>query len=137
MESSKPEGPSLRVLLLAESPYFGGITSHLVTLAEGLGQQEGIVPVLACLSGRRPDRTLFERAAAHRVEIIEVPVHGRFDTGVMDRLRLLAERRRIDLVHTHNYRATLLAAAALRQPLLPLGLLGHADWRRAGGGRRY
>ncbi len=111
------------MLLLAESPYFGGITSHLVTLAEGLGQQEGIVPVLACLSGRRPDRTLFERAAAHRVEIIEVPVHGRFDTGVMDRLRLLAERRRIDLVHTHNYRATLLAAAALRR--LPLVVTCH------------
>ena len=123
MDSSKPEGPPLRVLLLAESPYFGGITSHLVTLAEALRQQEGVVPVLACLAGRRPDRTLFERAEARGLEIFEVPMRGRFDIGAMNRLRALADGQRIDLVHTHNYRATLLAAAALRR--LPMVVTCH------------
>ncbi len=127
MNSSKSNPPSLRVLLLAESPYFGGITSHLVALAEGMRQQEGITPVLASLSGRGADRTLFELAAARGIEVVEVPMRGRLDVGVMNRLRALADGQRIDLVHTHNYRATLLAAAALRR--LPLvatchGLVG-------------
>ena len=123
MDSSKPYGASLRVLLLAESPYFGGITSHLIALAEGLRRQERIIPVLACLSGRTADRTLFERAAARGIEVLEVSMHGRFDVGVVNRLRALAGSQRVDLVHTHNYRATLLAAAALRH--LPLVVTCH------------
>jgi glycosyltransferase involved in cell wall biosynthesis len=37
----------------------------------------------------------------------------RFDLGVVKSLRTLARDERIDLVHTHNYRSTLLAALAL------------------------
>ena len=123
MESSQPKDASLRVLLLAESPYFGGITSHLITLVEGLRVQKGIVPVLACLSGRTSDRTLFESAAARGIDVLEVPMRGRFDAGVINRLRTLADSQRVSLVHTHNYRATLLAAAALRR--LPLVVTCH------------
>ncbi len=123
MEPSTPYGTALRVLLLAESPYFGGISSHLITLAEALQRQEGIAPVLACLSGRGSDRSLFELAAVRGMEVIEVPMRGRFDAGVLNRLRALAADRCIDLVHTHNYRATLLATAALRH--LPLVVTCH------------
>jgi glycosyltransferase involved in cell wall biosynthesis len=123
MDSSKPYGPSLRVLLLGESPYFGGITSHLVALAEGLREQGGITPVLACLSGRGPDRTLFDLAAARNMDVLEVSMRGRFDVSVMNRLCALAKDQSIGLVHTHNYRATLLAAAALRH--LPLVVSCH------------
>ncbi len=123
MEVSKPCTAALRVLLLAESPYFGGITSHLLALVEELRRQEGITPVLACLSGRGPDRTLFDLAAARGIEVINVTMRGRFDVGVMNCLRMLAHSQRIDVVHTHNYRATLLAAAALRR--LPLVVTCH------------
>ena len=127
MEDHRPHAHAHRVLLLAESPYFGGITSHLVALSAGLRAGAAVDPLLATLPGRNPDRTLFDRAAACGMDVIEVPMRGRFDPRVVSRLRGLAREQRIDLVHTHNYRATLLAAAAL--PHLPLvvtchGLLG-------------
>jgi len=53
-----------RVLLLAESPYFGGITTHLLALHAALEARWPGVSVLASLSGRREDRSLFEQAAA-------------------------------------------------------------------------
>ena len=127
MEEHRPDVPAHRVLLLAESPYFGGITSHLVTLAAGLRAGGSVSPLLATLPGRSADRTLFDRAACCGMDVIEVPMRGRFDPVVVRRLRGIARELRTDFVHTHNYRATLLAAAAL--PHLPLvvtchGLLG-------------
>ncbi len=122
MEDHRPHAHAHRVLLLAESPYFGGITSHLIALAEELRRQ-AVTPVLACLSGRGTDRTLFDLAAAHGIDAVELPMNGRFDIGVIDRLLALANDQRIDLVHTHNYRATVLAAAALRR--LPLVVTCH------------
>jgi glycosyltransferase involved in cell wall biosynthesis len=57
------------------------------------------------------------------MDVLEVSMRGRFDVSVMNRLRALAKDQSIGLVHTHNYRATLLAAAALRH--LPLVVTCH------------
>ncbi|HNY85214.1 MAG TPA: glycosyltransferase family 4 protein [Candidatus Hydrogenedentes bacterium] len=112
-----------RVLLLAESPYFGGITTHLLALHAALEARWPGVSVLASLSGRREDRSLFEQAAARGLEALEIPMSGPWDPRVLPRLRALTRTRRVSVVHTHNYRASLLAATAL--PHLPLVVTCH------------
>ncbi|MBW7865277.1 MAG: glycosyltransferase family 4 protein [Candidatus Hydrogenedens sp.] len=132
--SASPRGVP-RVLLLAESPYFGGITAHLLALCAALAETGGAVPLLACLSGRREDRALFELAAARGIHAAEVPMSGPVDFQVIGRLRALARDLSADLVHTHNYRATLLAAAALRR--LPRVISCHGIVRDGARVRRW
>ena len=45
-----------RVLLLAESPYFGGITSHLVSIVDAFAGDAEFEPVVATRPGSRGDR---------------------------------------------------------------------------------
>ncbi|NLV39996.1 MAG: glycosyltransferase family 4 protein [Candidatus Hydrogenedentes bacterium] len=120
--AAPPDAPP-RVLLLAESPYFGGITAHLLTLHAALEARWPGVSVLASLSGRREDRALCDQAAARGLEAVEIPMSGPWDIRVLPRLRALARARGVAVVHTHNYRASLLAAAAL--PGLPLVVTCH------------
>ncbi len=100
-----------RVLLLAESPYVGGINSHVITLARALRENGLAEPVLAVLSGKGPDRALFEMAERAGFSLAEIPVRGGWDFHAPALLRRFANDRGVALAHTHNYRATLLAAA--------------------------
>ncbi len=136
-ETNRPAGPRAvpRVLLLAESPYFGGITAHLLALCAALSESGAARPLLACLSGRREDRTLFDLAAARGIRAVELPMSGPLDVQVLRRLRALAREEAVDLVHTHNYRATLLAAAALRR--LPRVISCHGIVRDGARVRRW
>ncbi len=109
----------MRLLVLAESPYFGGITSHLLALLEGFrAHPQGIELVLATLPGRGTDTTLLDVARARGHEIRLLPMACPYDARVLLRLRRLVREERVTLVHTHNYRATLIAALAL--PGIPL-----------------
>ena len=122
-DTARPPDAPPRVLLLAESPYFGGITAHLLTLHAALEARWPGVSMLASLPGRREDRALFDQAAARGLEAVEIPMSGPWDLRVLPRLRALARARGAAIVHTHNYRASLLAAAAL--PGLPLVVSCH------------
>jgi glycosyltransferase involved in cell wall biosynthesis len=101
-----------RVLQLAESPYMGGITSHVAAIAQSLEHSTDFDCVVATLPGRRPDRTLVDLCARRGVAVHTFPMAFRFDARVIGALRRFLAERRIDLIHTHNYRATLLAALA-------------------------
>ena len=100
------------VLLLAESPYLGGITSHLLSILDGRGSTTNTDFTLATLPGRREDVSLLEGAASRGVEIVTLPMSGTFDFRVLGAIRRLVQERAIDLIHTHNYRATVIAHAA-------------------------
>ncbi len=103
-------GGPVRVLVLADSPYAGGITSHILTLAEASRGAPGVDVLLATLPGRRDDRTLIERCAAEGIPLWEVPMRGRLDAGVWRRIRAFVRSEQIDVIHTHNYRASLICA---------------------------
>lgn len=103
-------GGPVRVLVLADSPYAGGITSHILTLAEASRGAPDLDVRLATLPGRRDDRTLIERCEAGATPLWEIPMRGRLDAGVWGRLRAFVRSEQIDVIHTHNYRASLICA---------------------------
>lgn len=100
----------IRVLHLAESPYFGGIAAHIRSVVRAFRDRPGVTVSVATLPGRRDDRWLFD--ALGETNVHEVPMAGRFDFAAAGRLRDYVAHERFDVVHTHNYRSTLLAAHA-------------------------
>ncbi|HOE67936.1 MAG TPA: glycosyltransferase [Candidatus Hydrogenedentes bacterium] len=109
-----------RILLLAESPYFGGIASHILSIPQAFAGDARYAFVVATLPGRRRDEQfLFDRGHALDIAVHGLAMDGTFDRRVFGELRRLVREQRIDLVHTHNYRATLIAARArLDVPLI-------------------
>jgi len=93
----------IRVLQLSESPYFGGINSHIRAILLGFQGQTAIEMRVAALPGKRDDRWLHDAMPEKRVSEIAASAAA---------LRDHVEGNRIDIVHTHNYRATLLCASA-------------------------
>ncbi|MCC6155288.1 MAG: glycosyltransferase, partial [Candidatus Hydrogenedentes bacterium] len=107
----------IRVLHLAESPYFGGINAHIRNVFESFRESDSVVVRVGSLPGTRGDRWLFDVLGDSRVH--EIPMRSRFDRGATARLREYITAERIDLVHTHNYRTTLLAThAGLSVPII-------------------
>lgn len=123
---------SARVLHLAESPYMGGITSHLVSVARAFQSRSDVEIVVAALPGRRSDSTLFDALRALDRPAHLVSMRSRFDPRAMRALRELVAAEKIDLVHTHNYRATLLCALArLPVPIVNTchGMVTEDSWK--------
>lgn len=96
-----------RVLLLAESPYTGGITSHILSICDAFAGNRRYEILLATLPGRGGDGALYEGAGARGLEAYTLPMHSRFDRAVGGQLLQFVEAHGVDLVHTHNYRATI------------------------------
>lgn len=123
---------SARVLHLAESPYMGGITSHLVSVARAFQSRGDVEIVFATLPGRRDDSTLFDALHALGRPVHLISMRSRFDPRAMRALREMVAAEKIDLVHTHNYRATLLCALArLPVPVVNTchGMITEDSWK--------
>lgn len=122
----------LKVLVLAESPYLGGITSHILSMYHALGHRPEVDVVFATLPGRRDDSALQSAFEQLDVPLHEFQMSSRFDLGVLRRLRDFVTASEIDLVHTHNYRSTLVAALA-RLPVPTIttahGLIAETSWK--------
>lgn len=58
-------------------------------------------------------------------EAFEVPMSGRFDTGVIKRLAELIQQRGIDLIHTHGYKSDILGILAARKAGIPCIVTPH------------
>ena len=112
MKNNDASGAPARVLLLAESPYFGGISSHILSIARAARFMPGFEIVVATLAGKGSDVFLVDTARATGVPVHVLPMSWTFDVRVVRSLRRFMCENQIDLVHTHNYRATIVAALA-------------------------
>jgi len=101
-----------RVLHLADSPYGGGIASHIITVAEAFRDDPEWEIRLATLSGTEGDETLMERAASIGIKVDIMKMRMTFDLSVRKRLRHYVEANEISLVHTHGYRANVIAGVS-------------------------
>ncbi len=108
------EKTAKRILLLAESPYFGGITSHILSILDAF-QAHAAHPyefLVAAFPGRRDDTTLLDGCLARGIAVHSLPMAWTYDWRVAGALRRFVHEQGIDLIHTHNYRATLVTALA-------------------------
>lgn len=99
---------SKRVLLLADNPYLGGITSYILSVLTALRDDERFELVPACFPGQSHDVTLFEKAKHLGIKVHPLPMSGTFDFTVFGTLRKYLVDQRIDLIHAQGYRATLI-----------------------------
>lgn len=106
----------IRVLMLAENPYMGGITSHILTALHAFRDDPEVELVPATLPNLRADTTLVDAAAAAGFAVHVFPMAHRFDPRVSGRLRRFVQDEGIGLVHVHGYRGTVVAALA-RMPV--------------------
>ncbi len=98
-----------RVLLFTDSDAFAGTERHMLDLALGL-RDEAFSASIACpVPG-----ALAHRAAAGDIEVFDVAKRRMPDLPAVLTLRRLLRSKQIDLIHAHNGRCTLLAAAAVR-----------------------
>lgn len=98
-----------RVLHLADSPYLGGITSHILSIAEAFRDDPDWEIVLATLPGKRDDDTMIRRAELAGFDVSTIAMSSTFDMTVRARLRNFVDVNHITAVHTHAYRANVIA----------------------------
>jgi L-malate glycosyltransferase len=128
-------GPgSVRVAICAAGEIWGGVEQFVVTLARGLTG-----------SGIEPRVILFHDAAlARRLTDTGVPVdvlrrRSKYDPRLVWQLRDVLRRHRINILHVHGYKATVLGALATRGAGVRLVKTEHgrlerpARWRDIGG----
>ena len=99
-------GRRLSVLLFTTGVVRGGVEEHMLTLLRGLSRDHfrlhlGCPPALA------------ERLAddmPRDVELLPMPLRSPRDVGGLARLASVLRERRIDIVHSHQFRASLVAS---------------------------
>lgn len=98
----------MKVALFTDSDAFAGTERHMLELADGL-VGDGLRPAVVCPS----PSPLAQRAerAGHRV--IEIQKRGALDWRAVRALRRLLRDGELDVLHAHNGRTHLLAAAAV------------------------
>ncbi len=100
---------SFRAALCIDTHAFAGTERHILDLAHGLGRA-GVEACIIC----PPSSPLAERAGKSGVEVIPGPQERIFDAQAVRRLRKMVQSERIQILHAHNGRTSMLAALATR-----------------------
>jgi glycosyltransferase involved in cell wall biosynthesis len=102
----------MTVLQLISSEGCYGAENMMLSLASALGRQ-GRHPVIALFEHRDSGHTVTAEQARRRGLPVElVACSGRWDTGVRSRIRIIANRYGVEVVHAHGYKADVYAYAA-------------------------
>jgi len=127
----------VRVLHLRSSLGMYGAEGVILALARETNRagHEAVVAVLA--DRRHPDLRLRERAAAEGLDSDAVEVGGRVDLAAVARLALLLRRRRVDLLHAHDYKTTIMGLPAAALARVPLVANLHGDTAESRAVRLY
>jgi len=100
---------SMRVILFTDADVFAGTERHMLDLARGL-RAVGAAVSLACPS----PSALEDAARAEDLPFLPIQKRGLLDRGAVHVLARLLKSGRADIVHAHNGRTALAAAAAVR-----------------------
>ncbi len=136
-----------RVLLLADVPYMGGVTSHILTIPEAFREHRGFEFVLATFPGRTADATLVEKARTQGIDVHTFPMAWPVDTRVLRAFKRFLAENQIGLIHAHGYRATIICALAAGntpvtttfhgEAVAPTGRVKVWEWGRLRAARRH
>jgi glycosyltransferase involved in cell wall biosynthesis len=111
--------PPLRIMHAAAPGLAGGLESVVLDLTTGLRLRGHLVLLAAVLDHGVTEHPVPRRAAEAGVDVERIVVPPRAYLKEYATLRRLIRSRRPDLVHTHGYRADLLAGAAARHERVP------------------
>jgi len=114
-EGSVRQGRPIRVLQLGSPAGMFGAERWIMALAKHLprDQVETVIGVIQDEeSGREPP--LCEHARAHGFETLTIDAPGKLSAGAVGGLREAISARRLDILHTHFYKPTILGALGVR-----------------------
>jgi glycosyltransferase involved in cell wall biosynthesis len=120
----------VNILAVISSAGVYGAERMVLNLLAALSTQ-ACHPVLAVLRGSctgRSDLACIARECGLHVE--EIDCNGRIDLNAVRKLRECVQRYRVDVVHSHGYKADLYSYAATRRPRIPLVATCH-NWTNA------
>ncbi len=104
-----PGAPPVRLAVCAAGEIWGGVERFIVTLTSGL-RQLGIDPLVVLFY----DGPLAAALRDQRISVATLEEFGKYDPRTVARLRGLLREHRINVLHVHGYRASVVGCLAAR-----------------------
>jgi glycosyltransferase involved in cell wall biosynthesis len=129
-----PSASSIRLAICAAGEIWGGVERCIVTV--GLGLRElGIDPLIVVFY----DGPLAAAARGEGLDVVTLDESSKHDPRTIGRLQTLLRQRRINVLHVHGYRASIVGGLAARRLGIKVVKTEHGQlepfpgWRAAGG----
>ena len=94
---------------------FYGAERWVLALARHLPKDKVRCDLAVTLEDNSRDLEIVKKFRHDHGEAFEIPMRGRFDTGVINKLVSLIRVRNIDVIHTHGYKSDILGVIAARK----------------------
>jgi glycosyltransferase involved in cell wall biosynthesis len=117
----------MRVLQLISSGGYYGAESMLLNLSLELEKAATPTDLVLFYNVHQPNVELYERARMAGISVRMVRCKGRFDLSAISEVRDYIRQDKIDIVHTHGYKADLYGFAAARLEKKPVVATCH-NW---------
>lgn len=103
----------MRILHVISSAGFYGAENVVYQLALEQGRRKECQPVVAVIENRdTPHRELAEECSARGIETIILPCRGQVDWATAGGLKRVLREQRIDIIHSHGYKANIYSRVA-------------------------
>jgi glycosyltransferase involved in cell wall biosynthesis len=106
----------IRVAIIAPGEVYGGVERFVNVLSETLQDENEAEPLVILLHDGLQAQSLRQRG----IEVIVPEQRSKYDPSLVKKLAEVYRRKRIDVVHTNGYKATILGAAAAKMIGLPV-----------------
>ena len=106
---------SINVLQFICSTGFYGAERWILALAKHLNKDNIRCDLAVTLEQNSQDLELVKQYKINCGETFEIPMSGRFDLTVINRLVQLIKERNIDIIHTHGYKSDILGVIAAKK----------------------
>lgn len=105
----------LRVLQFITPSGFYGAERWVLAMANNTDTSEMICDLAVTKESETQDLTVAKLYPSSKGEVHYLPMNGRFDFSVVDKLVEVIRRRNIDIIHTHGYKSDILGVLAARK----------------------
>ncbi|XKH00684.1 glycosyltransferase family 4 protein [Marinobacter nauticus] len=105
----------LRILQFITPSGFYGAERWILALANNLEPDQVVCDLAVSEEGAGQDLTLAQLYPVAVGQVHRVPMAGRFDWRVINRLAAIIRDREIDIIHTHGYKSDILGFLAARK----------------------
>lgn len=107
--------PSLRVLQFITPSGFYGAERWVLAMANNTNSAEMICDLAVTKESDTQDLTVATLYPRDKGEVHYLPMNGRFDLRVVDKLVEVIKQRQIDVIHTHGYKSDILGVLAAKK----------------------
>ncbi len=110
----------MKILHLISSGGMYGAEAVILNLSHTLNESAHTSVLGVFSNSANPNQQLYEAAVKKDIDSHLIPCEGQIDRAMLDRIRDLATRTNVDVVHAHGYKADIYAWFALRNSHIPL-----------------